>query len=71
MASNRRSVPDDLDLGIFDALDHPADTQPLVEAYWEKRREWEKLENAFAVCVHFMLEQRHQKESSEPVLHGH
>ena len=44
------------DRALMEALDWPAHLQPLQDAYWEKRREWEEAERAFVIAARFCLE---------------
>lgn len=55
ISSDARSaaIADDLDL--FDVLDLPNGMQPLQDAYWQAKREWEALDAAYRAVLKDML----------------
>lgn len=47
---------------MLQALDLPAELHGIQNAYWERLREWRRLEQAYAVVVSDMLDQRKPEE---------
>jgi hypothetical protein len=53
------------DRALLDALDFPPELIPLQNAYWEKRREFRRMEEAYLVCVRFVLDSLARAEARD------
>lgn len=59
-ASKPTISPQAVSLG--DALDMPPEIVPVQDAYWQARREWTELQNAYLTVIQHMVALHREKD---------